>query len=115
MKKEVSEENNSQEQKKSLMSRIISKLIGWTIKIAIGLVILYFVWGYLDKRQEEFIQTSINSAVSKCGNDQACIKNAKENDRKCVKNNYHQEQVSKKVKKSVLEEEGFYACLESFK
>lgn len=102
-------------QKKSLLSRIFGKLISWAVKITIGLVIFYFVMGYLDKRKDEFIQSSIDAAIQKCGGEDACIKNIQKHGEKCVKDNYHQEKSSKKVKKYVLEEETFNGCLNSYK
>lgn len=108
-------EENAPEKKKPLLVRILRKLLSWAIYIIIFLVIIYFIIGYLEKRQEEFIETSISSAITKCNDNKVCVENVKTNGRTCVKKNYHQERVSKRVKKSILEEEGFYSCLDSFK
>ena len=111
----MTNQNNSTEEKKSFLGKIIGKLVKWTIILVLGFIVLVFALRYFDKRQEEFINESINLAVINCNNEQACLQNVKAHGRECVKGNYHQEKVSKRVKKSVLDEEGFFSCLSSFK
>lgn len=105
----------SEEENNPTKKSFVSKILGWIIKIIIFIALFYFILMYFEGRQEEFITTSIEQAKIKCNNDKSCLNNIKLNGRKCVQDNHHQERISKRAKKSALDEEAFYACLDSFK
>lgn len=91
-------------------------LIRWGFRLSIVAIAAYFLFGdFFEKREEKFITQSISAARANCNNDEACLTNVDANGESCVLSHYHMERASKRAKRYVLDEEDFYACLDSFK
>lgn len=91
-------------------------LIRWAFRLSVVGIAAYFIFGdFFERRQEKFVAMSINEARARCDDNETCLVNVETNGRDCVLNNYHMERASRRTKKYVLDEDEFYACLESSK
>ena|SRR5690606_26649075 len=91
----------------------LRKLIGWIIKLAIIGGVAYYIVGLRAEKEDKFIESVAAAAVQRCGGDVACIDNLKENFASCLSANYETRRSGKYNRKYILDEEGFYGCLDS--
>jgi hypothetical protein len=94
--------------KKSFKRRLIS----WVIQLAIIGIVGYYVVGLKSEQKDKFVEGVAAAAMQKCDRDTACIENLKANFSSCLSSNHETQKSGKFNRKYILDEEGFYGCLE---